>query len=533
MKTVVETDTTTETAAGVPAAGVSDRKRAANRANSRKSTGPRTEAGRARARHNALKHGLRSELVVLPTEDPAGFEAILGTWFDDWRPPTDARRVLVERAAAGAWRLRRCVQLETDRLAGLGRDAVAAYDGRVEARIAEGRRLLASYPDQALEFFLAEHAGVEALIGLWDDLRDAADAPESWHDTNAHHVRLLNLLGHPRDADAGDADVEDAAMDSWRLLAWNNPDLAPESDAGDLTDAEADATAEALRGFIDDRLAALVEDLAGFPDPSLVRDRIAHAAAVDASPEGRALLRYEGQHDRSFRATLNQLIQLTRTGADLADTDTDTDTEADAPAPIRARADVDAPTEATEAVAPDEPAVSRAEAEAVATVEVAEAAQPVAPNEATEAAPADAPNEVTEATRPAATFAPNEATEAVAPSEATGAAEGARADAPNEATEAFAPIEDARAVMVFEGSGVPPAVPAPPRPAGRQAWGVFSGPTVAEESMDLDGSVTIVNRDESPLFTDDRDDRRDPRQTPADAIACIRTTKRRRRPAGP
>jgi len=508
VDTDTDTDTATETAAGVPAAGVSDRKRAANRANSRKSTGPRTEAGRARARHNALKHGLRSELVVLPTEDPAGFEAILGTWFDDWRPPTDARRVLVERAAAGAWRLRRCVQLETDHLAGLGRDAVAAYDGRVEARIAEGRRLLASYPDQALEFFLAEHAGVEALIGLWDDLRDAADAPESWHDTNAHHVRLLNLLGHPRDADAGDADVEDAAMDSWRLLAWNNPDLAPESDAGDLTDAQADATAEALRGFIDDRLAALVEDLAGFPDPSLVRDRIAQAAAVDASPEGRALLRYEGQHDRSFRATLNQLIQLTRTGADLADadTDTDTDTEADAPAPIRARADVDAPTEATEAVAPDEPAVSRAEAEAVATVEVAEAAQPVAPNEATEGD---------------------------APSEATGAAEDARADAPNEATEAFAPIEDAGAVMVFEGTEVPPAVPAPPRPAGRQAWGVFSGPTVAEESMDLDGSVTIVNGDESPRSTDGRDDWRDPRQTPADAIACIRTTKRRRRPAGP
>jgi hypothetical protein len=44
-----------------------DRQIAANRANARRSTGPRTAAGRARASRNALRHGLAQP----PPSDPA------------------------------------------------------------------------------------------------------------------------------------------------------------------------------------------------------------------------------------------------------------------------------------------------------------------------------------------------------------------------------------------------------------------------------------------------------------------------------
>ena len=47
---------------------ISERKLQANRANAKRSTGPRTERGKAASRRNALKHGILSRLVDLPNE---------------------------------------------------------------------------------------------------------------------------------------------------------------------------------------------------------------------------------------------------------------------------------------------------------------------------------------------------------------------------------------------------------------------------------------------------------------------------------
>src|SRR5258708_17687363 len=94
----------------------SQRQIEANRRNAQNSTGPRTEAGKARSKRNAIKHGLRSEEVVLPTEDPQAFKEHLEAWVEDWQPPSMARRALVEQAAVATWRLRRCIRLETARI---------------------------------------------------------------------------------------------------------------------------------------------------------------------------------------------------------------------------------------------------------------------------------------------------------------------------------------------------------------------------------------------------------------------------------
>ncbi len=47
---------------------------ATNRANAQNSTGPRTPAGKAKMRFNAVQHGLYSATVVLPYEDLDGFQ---------------------------------------------------------------------------------------------------------------------------------------------------------------------------------------------------------------------------------------------------------------------------------------------------------------------------------------------------------------------------------------------------------------------------------------------------------------------------
>src|SRR5258708_2641114 len=48
------------------AGGIGDRKRAANRANARRSTGPRTAAGKARVARNARRHGLNAPVAGDP-----------------------------------------------------------------------------------------------------------------------------------------------------------------------------------------------------------------------------------------------------------------------------------------------------------------------------------------------------------------------------------------------------------------------------------------------------------------------------------
>jgi len=53
---------------------------AANQVNSRKSTGPRTEQGRAKSSMNALKHGNRSRKVALLLEESSAFEDRLRKW---------------------------------------------------------------------------------------------------------------------------------------------------------------------------------------------------------------------------------------------------------------------------------------------------------------------------------------------------------------------------------------------------------------------------------------------------------------------
>ena len=54
----------------------SERKRIANIRNAKKSTGPKTAAGKAISSRNAIKHGLMSRDVLAPNEDAAAFETL-------------------------------------------------------------------------------------------------------------------------------------------------------------------------------------------------------------------------------------------------------------------------------------------------------------------------------------------------------------------------------------------------------------------------------------------------------------------------
>ncbi len=89
----------------------------ANRNNSKKSTGPRTEEGKTRVATNALKHGLLARDAVLPGEDPADFDSQLSALEADIQPANSLEFELVRQIADAQWRMRRLTRLETGFLA--------------------------------------------------------------------------------------------------------------------------------------------------------------------------------------------------------------------------------------------------------------------------------------------------------------------------------------------------------------------------------------------------------------------------------
>jgi hypothetical protein len=89
---------------------------AINRANARHSTGPRTEAGKQRSALNAVRHGLTAATVVLPSEDPAQYEAHHRQFLDEYQPATPTEHQLVQELVDTSWRLNRIPLLEADLL---------------------------------------------------------------------------------------------------------------------------------------------------------------------------------------------------------------------------------------------------------------------------------------------------------------------------------------------------------------------------------------------------------------------------------
>jgi hypothetical protein len=85
----------------------------ANRRNAQKSTGPTTEAGKAKIRFNALKHGMTAKVAVLPHEDSISYEELRRTTIESYQPANGAELMLVDLIAINYWRLLRARRAET------------------------------------------------------------------------------------------------------------------------------------------------------------------------------------------------------------------------------------------------------------------------------------------------------------------------------------------------------------------------------------------------------------------------------------
>jgi hypothetical protein len=85
----------------------------ASKANSRLSTGPKTAEGKAASRFNPLRHGLTSEHLIIPGENPEDFDSLLSEIRTAWAPANPDEESLVSKVAEHEWRLMRARRVET------------------------------------------------------------------------------------------------------------------------------------------------------------------------------------------------------------------------------------------------------------------------------------------------------------------------------------------------------------------------------------------------------------------------------------
>src|SRR5687768_13469205 len=82
-----------------PQKPLSKRKLLANRRNARKSTGPRTPAGKKIVSQNPLKHGLCAQTPLLPNECSATYTTYTQEIDESYNPTTIPQRILCDQPA--------------------------------------------------------------------------------------------------------------------------------------------------------------------------------------------------------------------------------------------------------------------------------------------------------------------------------------------------------------------------------------------------------------------------------------------------
>jgi hypothetical protein len=268
-----------------------------NRRNARRSTGPRTAAGKAASRMNAVKHGILSGMVVVRglriQEHEEEYEALRKRCFESLAPEGPVEEMLVERVVMTQWRLRRAVLAETGEIA-------LSVDGGLRRR--EDRQPLplgvfaSPFQDPAVQMEKTTQ-GLEYLTAVLKSVR--------------------------RDVER-DGELTEATCESTRKWFINQPNAITRALEGfrekqsasveGLSEEEAkEIRPQPVLMFIDEKL----EEYARLSEQREERENKDEWArqAADVLPSAKVLdkiLRYEGALERQLYRALLQLERLQR-----------------------------------------------------------------------------------------------------------------------------------------------------------------------------------------------------------------------------
>ncbi len=178
---------------------VSERQREANRRNAQKSTGPTSDAGKARAARNATTHGLTANLPAVGLEAEQARAERIAVCLEQYNPRNGWEIWLVEEMAGVSIKLGRIWAIEArlrTAAAVRARTELWDLDRQVEAEDLGAR--LARHPARVVAQLRQSPQGCDWLTERWTILAQIADC-SGWNDEQtqlAHH-----LLGRPTAAE--------------------------------------------------------------------------------------------------------------------------------------------------------------------------------------------------------------------------------------------------------------------------------------------------------------------------------------------
>jgi hypothetical protein len=328
---------------------------------------------------NALKHGMTASLPVLPGEDPDAFRRRVADFIAAVRPQNALELALTERAALATWKIARGERAAAARAAAALRaaEATAGLENHDEVA-ALGHWLLAldlrakQEAGKALFPFLspdrhdpfgrgrgeprhivlrleATAVGCRWLIDQWAKLRVWLDGDADWRTNEliaALHLRGQRPLG--RDAIEWQGWVEP-------ILPTGDPEaiadlrrrMLGQLDDG-LPDDPADQRAALLR-LVDEEMERLLERQAGHQRRQAAdRAELADRLAVDTTPEGELMRRYQLDNDRNLDRAITSLVKLRRAGVGVTGDPAPEDRSEPEPEAVRTVAPESGPTDCPE-----------------------------------------------------------------------------------------------------------------------------------------------------------------------------------------
>ena len=151
-----------------------DRQIAANRRNAAKSTGPKSDSGKAQSRQNATKHGMAGILPEVEADLSPEFVDRRTKWAVEHQPAGESGNWAMDRAIAATFRIEKCERTFDVVITASRERAALAWDEdrSIEAATIFGR--LGKDPVLASRQLRATLSGVGLLVEAWLSLIAAA-----------------------------------------------------------------------------------------------------------------------------------------------------------------------------------------------------------------------------------------------------------------------------------------------------------------------------------------------------------------------